>query len=116
MPSSTPHSLVITDTQQEVLQELGISLSSIYIIEGDALHETVRVDAYTNGHYVFFLAGNSVDHANFLRHLYGIDYKISLPSRFRGITIYGSPTERFVKSVNVVNVSSAPNTLITYGD
>jgi hypothetical protein len=114
MPT-VPHNLALSDDQLEVLAEKDIAPSSIYIIKRETLHPSaVRVDGYTNGHYVFFLEGTATEHAMFLQYLYGKSYEIVMPTRFRGITIYGSPTERYVTPANLVNVQAAPISPINY--
>jgi hypothetical protein len=119
MPT-VPNNLSLDEKQIEVLEEKGIELSSVYIIKRETLHPSaVRVDGYTNGHYVFFLEGTMSDHAMFLKYLYGQNYgeqqyAITLSSRFRGINIYGSPTEKYVMPANLVNIRSAPISPINY--
>jgi hypothetical protein len=99
-----PNNLLLDDRQLEVLAENGIT-EGIYVIKGELLHRSaVRIDGYTNGHYVFFLTGEAAEHVVFLRHLYGENYPISMPTRFRGITIYGSPSHRFMAPENRVNI------------
>lgn len=113
--STVPHNLALSADQLEVLSEKDITPTSVYIIKRETLHPSaVRVDGYTNGHYVFFLEGNASEHAMFLKYLYGESYAIVMPTRFRGITIYGSPTERYVTPANLVNVQSAPVSTISY--
>lgn len=113
--SKVPHNLSLSADQLEVLSEMGITPTSVYIIKAETLHQTaVRVDGYTNGHYVFFLDGDARDHAMFLRYLFGESYNIVMPTRFRNITIYGSPTEKYVIPANLVNLQSAPISTISY--
>ena len=109
------HNLSLSDKQIEVLSEMGITPTSVYIVKGETLHPSaVRVDGYTNGHYVFFLEGSASEHAMFLKYLYGDHYGIVMPTRFRSISIYGSPTQKYVTAVNLVNVQSVPLSPIRY--
>lgn len=114
MPT-VPNNLSLNEKQIEVLSEMGIAPTSVYIIKGETLHASaVRVDGYTNGHYVFFLEGTASEHAMFLKYLYGDNYAIIMPARFRSISIYGGPTQKYVTAENLVNVQSAPISPISY--
>lgn len=113
--STVAHNLSLSEKQIEVLSEMGITPTSVHIIKGETLHPSaVRVDGYTNGHYVFFLEGTASEHAMFLKYLYGENYSIVMPTRFRDISIYGSPTQKYVTLANLVNVRSTPISPISY--
>lgn len=114
MPT-VPNNLSLSEKQIEVLSEMGITPTSVYIIKGETLHASaVRVDGYTNGHYIFFLEGSASEHAMFLKYLFGENYGIVMPTRFRNISIYGSPTQKYVTPANLVNVQSATISPISY--
>jgi hypothetical protein len=110
-----PNNLMLSEGQVEVLSEMGIHPDAIYIIKGETLHASaVRIDGYTNGHYVFFLEGNATEHATFLKYLFGDNYSLILPTRFRGVSVYGGPTQKYVTGQNLVSVQSATSTPVSY--
>lgn len=110
-----PNNLMLNEGQIEVLVEMQITPDSVYIIKGESLHQSaVRIDGYTNGHYVFFLEGSATDHAMFLKYLYGDNYTLIMPTRFRSISIYGGPTQKYVNPANLVNVKTASIAPVSY--
>jgi hypothetical protein len=97
--------LRLNEKQLEVLSEQGIRSDDVYRISGDLLHHTAcRIDGYSNGHFVFFIEGTMSEHLIFLKYLFGDSYSAVIPSRFRGLTIYASPTGKFVKPENKVTI------------
>jgi hypothetical protein len=113
--SAVVNNLVLTEPQLEVLSELGIAKTDIYYIRGELLQGTlVKAQGYTNGQYVFFLEGNATEHAVFLRYLFGNEYKPQMPYRFRGLTVYGTPTQAFMKPEYKVTISSVSEPLVDY--
>lgn len=115
MTTVVPNNLMLTDGQIEVLGEMGIDTNVIYIIKGESLHSSaVRVDGFTNGHYVFFFEGSAAEHAVYLRYLFGDHYTLIMPARFRNISIYGGPTQKYVNPQNLVTVQTASPTPVSY--
>lgn len=113
--SMVANNLVLTDPQLEVLAELGIAKTDIYYIRGELLQGTiVKAHGYTNGQFVFFLEGNATEHAVFLKYLFGNEYRPQMPYRFRGLTIYGTPTQVFMKPEYKVTISSVSEPLVDY--
>jgi hypothetical protein len=114
-PSMVANNLVLSDAQLEVLAELGIAKTDIYYIRGELLQGTiVKAHGYTNGQFVFFLEGNATEHAIFLKYLFGNEYRPQMPYRFRGLTIYGTPTQAFMKPEYKVTISSVSEPLVDY--
>lgn len=112
---SVPNNLMLNEGQIEVLVEMGITPESVYIIKGESLHHSaVRIDGYTNGHYVFFMEGTATEHAMFLKYLFGENYGLIMPTRFRSISVYGGPTQKYVTPGNLVNVQTASIAPVSY--
>lgn len=105
----TPYGLNLTADQAEVFSDLNIDIKKLYFIDNDLLPGAVylRVNGYVNGHYVVFVEGAEQEHKVFLQSLYGKGFDAPLIQKARGLTVYGSPTQPFVKDMNLVTVNVA---------
>jgi hypothetical protein len=104
-------SLKLHPDQLQVFSQIGIDTEKVHLISGDSLHPTaVRVDGYTNGHYVFFVSGVMPDHMTFMRYLFGSEHKPSLKTLYMGISIYKSPTAEYIKPENLVSIGTSTDT------
>lgn len=106
---ATPYGLNLTADQAEVFSDLKIDTKNLYFIDNDLLPSAVylRVNGYTNGHYVVFVEGVEHEHKAFLQSLYGKEFDAPLIQKARGLTVYGSPTHQFLKDMNLVTVNVA---------
>ncbi len=106
---ATPYGLNLTADQAEVFSDLKIDPKKLYFIDNDLLPSAIylRVNGYTSGHYVVFVEGEEHEHKAFLQSLYGKEFDAPLIQKARGITIYGAPTQPFVKDMNLVAVNVA---------
>jgi hypothetical protein len=60
------------------------------------------------------LEGDAEQHSVFLRYLFGENHKIIIPTRFRSVSLYGSPTQKYVKPENLVAVQTSTVAPISY--
>jgi hypothetical protein len=112
---ATTRTLTLHETQVAMLTRLGISVDALYIVQADFLHPTaVRVDGYASGHYVFFTDGNSEEHARFLKYLFGNEYLPRLKAMDLGLSIYQSPTAKYISAENLVSVTTTTETNFVY--
>lgn len=104
-------SLKLHPDQLQVFSQLGIDTEKVHLISGDSLHPTaVRVDGYTNGHYVFFTDGVMPDHVTFMRYLFGSEHRPALKTLYLGISVYKSPTAEYVDPANLVGIGTLSST------
>jgi len=112
---ATTRTLKLHEDQEAMLARLGINKDALYIAPSDEVHPTaVRVDGYVSGHYIIFSSGSSDDHARFLKYLFGNDYIPRLKAMDLGLSIYSSPTAKFVKPENLLVVTISTDVNFVY--
>jgi hypothetical protein len=106
----TPYGLNLNADQGEVFSDLKIDPKKLYFIDNDLLPNAtmLQVNGYSSGHHVLFVEGDELDHRAFLQSLYGTQFVAPLIVKTRGISVYGSPSEKFAKNENLVIVNIAP--------
>lgn len=112
---ATTRTLKLHEEQEAMLARLAINKDALYVAQSDEVHPTaVRVDGYVSGHYIIFSTGTSDDHARFLKYLFGNEYTPRLKAMDLGLSIYSSPTAKFVKPENLLSVTISTDANFIY--